>query len=230
MQVEILADDDAVARSAASFIAECAHQAVRERGRFTLALSAVRSPRTLLRELALQPMPWSRLHLFQVDERIAPAGDAARNLTLIESDLLSQVPLPAGRMHAMPVNDADANAAAAAYDDLLQSVCGAPAVLDLVHLGLGENGHTVSLLPGDDVLDVSDADVALSGPYQGWRRMTLTYAALNRARRRLWLVNGANKREMVARLRAGDASIPAGRVRADASWLFADLAAGPNGR
>ena len=114
------------------------------------------------------------------------------------------------------------HAAARAYDALLQQICGAPAVLDLVHLGLGEDGHTASLLPGDAALQVSNADVALSGPYQGHRRMTLTYPALNRARARLWLVTGASKRAMVARLRSGDLSIPAGRVEPARALLLVD--------
>ena len=225
MQVEVLADDAAVARRGAAFIAERARAAVRERGQFTLAVSGGRTPWAMLRELAVLDLPWAQLQLFQVDERVAPAGDAVRNLTNIQASLLAHVPLPAANVHAMPVEAADLDAAARDYAAMLQRACGMPAVLDLVHLGLGADGHTASLVPGDASLDVADADVALSGPYQGHRRMTLTYPALNRARCALWLATGAEKREMVARLRAGDAGIPAGRVRSGNAWLLGDSAA-----
>jgi 6-phosphogluconolactonase len=125
----------------------------------------------------------------------------------------------------MPVESADLEAAAARYAATLREAAGSPPVLDLVHLGLGSDGHTASLVPGDPVLDVTDADVALTGVYQDRRRMTLTYPALDRGRRVLWLVTGGEKAGMLARLRAGDRSIPAGRVRADAALVLADAAA-----
>jgi 6-phosphogluconolactonase len=126
----------------------------------------------------------------------------------------------------MPVESPDLEAAAARYATLLEEIAGAPAVLDLVHLGLGPDGHTASLLPGDSALEVSDRDVALTGGvYQGRRRMTLTYPVINRARGILWLVTGAEKVPMLARLRAGDRSIPGGRVRQDRARLMADRAA-----
>jgi 6-phosphogluconolactonase len=225
MQVETLADDGAVAQRAAAFIAERARAAVRERGQFTLAVSGGRTPWAMLRALAALDLPWAQLQLFQVDERVAPAGDAVRNLTNIQASLLAHVPLPAAHMHAMPVEAADLPAAARDYAAALQRVAGTPAALDLVHLGLGADGHTASLVPGDAALQVTDADVCLSGPYQGHRRMTLTYPLLNRARCVLWLATGAEKREMVARLRAGDAGIPAGRVQSGNAWLLGDRAA-----
>ncbi len=160
-----------------------------------------------------------------MDERVAPAGDAVRNLTHIQASLLAHAPLPAANLHAMPVEAADLQAAARDYAATLRRVCGTPAVLDLVHLGLGTDGHTASLVPGDAVLDVSGADVSLSGPYQGHRRMTLTYPPLHRARAVLWLAAGAEKREMVERLRARDVSIPAGRVEQARAWLLCDGAA-----
>lgn len=226
MQTEALASDDAVAQRAAAFIAERAQAAVRERGRFAFAVSGGRTPWAMLRALAALPLPWERTHLFQVDERVAPDGDAARNLTHIRASLLDHAPqLPAAHVHAMPVQAADLQAAARDYAATLQRVCGAPAVLDLVHLGLGDDGHTASLVPSDAVLAVTGADVALSGPYQGRRRMTLTYPALNRARCVLWVATGAEKRAMVARLRAGDAAIPAGHVQSANAWLLGDAAA-----
>ena len=225
MHVETLPDDAAVAQRAAAFIAQRAHDAVRARGLFTLAVSGGRTPWAMLRALATLDLPWPQVQLFQVDERVAPDGDALRNLSHIRASLLAHVPLPAANLHAMPVTAADLDAAARDYAATLQRVAGTPAVLDLVHLGLGADGHTASLVPGDAALQVVDADVALAGPYQGHRRMTLTYPVLNRARGVLWLATGADKRDMVARLRAADTGIPAGRVRSERAWLLGDGAA-----
>jgi 6-phosphogluconolactonase len=225
MQLEVLPDEAAAAQRAAAFIAARAHEAVRARGQFTLALSGGRTPWAMLRALTGEDLPWAQLQLFQVDERVAPTGDAARNLTHIQASLLERAPLPAANLHAMPVEAADLQAAARDYAATLQRVCGTPPVLDLVHLGLGADGHTASLVPQDPVLELADTEVGLSGPYQGQRRMTLTYPALNRARCVLWLVCGADKRDALARLRAGDAGIPAGRVRSAQAWIVADEAA-----
>ena len=225
MQIEILDDDTAVARRAAAVIAAEARSAVAARGRFCLAVSGGRTPWAMLRALADEDVPWAGVQLFQVDERVAPAGDPARNLTHIAASLLAHAPLPAVRVHALPVEAADLAVAARDYGALLREKCGTPPVLDLVHLGLGPDGHTASLLPGDPALDVTDAEVALTGPYQGHRRLTLTYPVLNAARRVLWLATGAEKQPMLARLRAGDRSIPAGRIEAAHALLLADRAA-----
>jgi 6-phosphogluconolactonase len=227
MQLETLADEAAVAQRAAEFIAERARDAVRQRGRFTLAVSGGRTPWAMLRALAALDLPWAQLQLFQVDERVAPDGDAVRNLTNIHASLLAHAPLPAANLHAMPVTARDLQAAARDYAATLQRVAGTPTVLDLVHLGLGSDGHTASLVPGDAALQVADADVTLAGPYQGHRRMTLTYPVLDRARAVLWLATGAEKRVMLARLLTGDGSIPAGRVAAQHALLLADRAAAP---
>ena len=174
----------------------------------------------MLRALTLEDVPWDRVDLLQVDERVAPDGGDDRNLTALRESLTA----PA-RVHPMPVERDDLEAAAKRYAATLASVAGSPPVLDLVHLGLGDDGHTASLVPGDPVLDVRDREVAISGPYQGRRRMTLTYPALDRARQVLWLVTGEGKAAMLARLHAGDAAIPAGRVRAVRAAVFADHAA-----
>jgi 6-phosphogluconolactonase len=162
----------------------------------------------------------------QVDERVAPAGDPDRNLTHLRASLLAHAPLPPEQIYAMPVESPDLPDAAAQYARTLQEIAGSPPVLDLAHLGLGLDGHTASLVPADPVLEVTDADVALTGGvYQGRRRMTLTYPMLDRSRRILWMVTGSEKVGMLARLRAGDRSIPAGRVRRDQALVLADRAA-----
>jgi 6-phosphogluconolactonase len=225
MNIEVFADDDAVARQAAVLLAAEARAAGQARGRFVLAVSGGHTPWKMLRELAGQDVPWAAVHVVQVDERVAPAGDPARNLTHLRESLLSRAPLPADHVHAMPVEDPDLPAAARRYAQTLREVAGSPPVLDVAHLGLGPDGHTASLVPGDPVLEVTDSDVAVTGPYQGHRRMTLTYPVLDRARLVLWLVTGDNKAPVLPRLRDGDPSIPAGRVRAARATVLADRAA-----
>jgi 6-phosphogluconolactonase len=222
VRIEALADADAVARAGAAFTAGEARAAIAARGRFIMAVSGGRTPWAMLRLLADQHLPWADVHVVQVDERVAPAGHPDRNLTHLRESLLAHCPLRPEQVHAMPVESADLESASGQYAAVLQQIAGAPAVLDLVHLGLGPDGHTASLVPGDPVLDVTDTDVALTGLYQGRRRMTLTYPMLNRARRIVWLVTGREKAEMLARLRETDRSIPAGRVRQQQAVVLAD--------
>src|SRR6266436_1571539 len=222
MNIEILPDADAVARKAATIIAADARAAVTARGRFIMAVSGGHTPWQMLRDLAGQEVPWEGVHVVQVDERVAPAGDPDRNLTHLRESLLEHAPLRSEQIYAMPVESSDLDAAARRYALTLQEIAGSPPVLDLAHLGLGPDGHTASLVPGDPVLDVVDADVALTGVYQGRRRMTLTYPMLNRARRILWVVTGSEKVGMLARLRDGDRSIPAGRIRRERALVLAD--------
>lgn len=225
MNIEVLADADAVARKAAAVIAAEAHAAVAARGRFVMAVSGGQTPWMMLRELSTLDVPWAKVHVFQVDERVAPAGHQDRNLTHLRDSLLTHAPLPMDHIYAMPVEASDLEAAAARYAVTLQEVAGSPPVLDLVHLGLGPDGHTASLVPGDSVLDATVADIALTGIYQGRRRMTLTYPILDRSRVVLWLVTGSGKHEMLTRLLDGDRSIPAGLVRRDHALVLADRAA-----
>jgi 6-phosphogluconolactonase len=226
MKIEVLADADAVARAGAEFTAGQARAAVTARGRFIMAVSGGHTPRTMLRALADQDLPWNEVHVVQVDERVAPAGHPDRNLTHLRESLLAHSPLRPEQLHATPVEAADLEAASAEYAATLRQIAGTPPVLDLAHLGLGPDGHTASLVPGDAVLDVTDADVALTGLYQGRRRMTLTYPILDRARRIVWLITGREKAEMLARLRDGDRSIPAGRIRQHEPFVVADYQAG----
>jgi len=225
MKVEVLADAGSVARYAAEVIAAEARTAVKARGRFTVAISGGRTPSLMLRALSALDLPWADVHLLQVDERIAAADHADRNLTHLRASLLANGPTGPAHIHAMPVETDALDEAAASYARTLAGVAGSPPILDLVHLGMGADGHTASLIPGDPVLDVTDADVALTGVYQGRRRMTLTYPVLNRARRLLWLITGQDKAVMLARLLAGDPAIPAGRVRQDHAMVLADLSA-----
>ena len=225
MKLEVLPDGDAAAARAAARLAEAARESVSARGRFVFAVSGGHSPWIMLRAFAGEPLPWEKVHVFQVDERVAPAGDPDRNLTHLKQSLLTHAPIPEANIHAMPVETADLDAAARDYARELEREAGSPPVLDLAHLGLGPDGHTASLVPGDPVLAVTDRDVAVTGVYMGRRRMTLTYPVLDRARRVLWLVTGAEKAPVLPRLMCADPTIPAGRVRAADALAVADRAA-----
>jgi 6-phosphogluconolactonase len=213
--VETLPDADAVAERGASFVAEHAREAIADRGRFTLAVSGGHTPWAMFSKLVGR-VPWELVTIYQVDERVAPDGDADRNLTHLRRSL---PPAAAADVRAMPVGAHDLEAAAADYARML------PERLDLVHLGLGPDGHTASLVPGDPVLEVADRDVAVTGAYQGRSRMTLTFPALDRAREVLWLVTGEDKVDALRRLLGGDETIPAGRVRTESQLVLADDAA-----
>lgn len=223
IELEVAGDEKAASRRAAELIAVAGAEAAAERSRFAFAMSGGRSPWAMLAILGdLEDMPWDRTELFQVDERVAAPGDPARNLTHMVLGL-SMAHQPA--LRPMPVTQRDLDAAAREYEAAL------PDRFDLVHLGLGPDGHTASLVPGDGVLDVTDRRVALTEePYQDHLRMTLTYPALNDARRIVWLVTGADKREPLAKLLEGDESIPAGRVRNEQMIVVADQAASDQSR
>jgi 6-phosphogluconolactonase len=215
LEVEVLPDPEAVAERGAEYISECAYSAVEEYGRFTFAVSGGHVPWEMFRHL-IGKMPWEKVTIYQVDERVVPEDDPERNLKLLKRSL---PPGGASDVHSMVVWVRDLEGAAAAYARSL------PDQLDLIHLGIGPDGHTASLVPGDPVLDVMDRDVALTQPYMGYRRMTLTYPVLNRARHVLWLITGEDKVDALRRLRAGDQSIPAGRVATDHAVAIVDEAA-----
>ncbi len=225
MKIEVLENAESASKRAAAMIADEARRVVAERGRFLLAVSGGHSPIAMFRALASEDVPWAGVHLFQVDERIAPAGNPDRNLTQLTQALLDHVPLPPDHLHTMPVESADLNAGAAEYSATLRAIVGEPPVLDCAHLGIGPDGHTASLVPGDPVLDVRDKDVAITGVYEGRHRMTLTYPVLNRIRLILWLVIEGSKADALRRLSEGDESIPAGRVNQDNAIVIADRVA-----
>jgi 6-phosphogluconolactonase len=225
MVMEVLADETCAAQAAAKAIAAEAQAAVAGRGRFVMAVSGGRTPWIMLRTLAEEDLPWKSIHVVQVDERVAPPGDKDRNLTHLRESLLDHSVIPQENIHTMPVESPDLQSAAREYALLLAKIAGSPATLDLIHLGLGPDGHTASLVPGDPVLNVTATDVAVTGSYQGRRRMTLTYPAINRARRILWLATGPEKADALLRLRQGDLTIPAGRIGRLRAVVFADRAA-----
>jgi 6-phosphogluconolactonase len=220
LDLEVTKDDKAAARRAAEMIARAGAAAVADHGTFAFAMSGGRSPWSMLAILGeLEEMPWPETELFQVDERIASPGSEDRNLTHMVLGLSMD---HQSTLRPMPVTNRDLDAAAHEYDTSL------PERLDLVHLGLGPDGHTASLVPGDPVLEVDDRRVAITtNPYQGHRRMTLTYPALAEASQILFLVTGEEKRGPLQQVIAADPSIPAGRVSNDAITIVADEAAAP---
>src|SRR5262250_3074073 len=203
MKVQVYADAESVAREAAKLIAQQAREIVAARGKFVLAVSGGKTPWIMLRDLANEDVPWEGVHVVQVDERVAPEGDPDRNLTHLHESLLEHAPLRPDQIHAMPVEASELGAACLQYATTLDEIAGSPPVLDLVHLGLGPDGHTASLVPGDPVLGVKDGDVALTGIYQGRRRMTLTYPIINRSRCVLWLATVPKKRECLLAWKRG---------------------------
>lgn len=225
MHLQVQPDPHSAAQAAARIIAALADKAVAQRDRFLLAVSGGRSPWEMLRCFAALPLSWPHVHIFQVDERQAPLGHADRNLTHLSRHLVTEGSLPPQNLHPLPVDLPDLDLAALQYAHTLQVWAGTPPVLDLIHLGLGADGHTASLIPGDPVLLVQTRDVAATGAYQGYRRLTFTFPMINRARSLLWLVTGAEKAEVLARLLAGDTALPAGRLRRDTALILADEAA-----
>jgi 6-phosphogluconolactonase len=220
IELEVLADEKAAARRAAELIAALGAEAVAERNIFSLAMSGGRTPWAMLAMLGEEErMPWGETELFQVDERLASPGSEDRNLTHMVLGLSMD---HQSALRPMPVTQRDLDAAAREYERTL------PDPLDCVHLGLGPDGHTASLVPGDPVLEVGDRRVALTETaYQGHHRMTLTYPALDQARQIVWLVTGPKKVEALRKLLAGDTSIPAGRVANERMTVVADAAAAP---
>lgn len=212
MRIETFSDDDAVAQRTAEVIAEAAREGARRHGRAVLAFSGGSTPAPMLDLLGRMDLRWNATHILQVDERVAPDGHDDRNWTMITNNLLAAADIPGPLLHPMPVTDDDLDAAAQRYGQLLQTVAGVPPIADVVHLGIGEDGHTASLVPDDPVLKVRDRWVALAGPYQGRRRMTLTYPAINAGRLLVWQITGAGK---AAALREGleGRGVPASGIR-----------------
>lgn len=225
MKLEVFDGPDAVAAEGAARIAAAAREAIAAKGRFLLAVSGGHTPWLMLAALAGVDLPWSGIEIFQVDERVAPADSPDRNAFHLRQSLLDKVPLPPANVHIMPVEKDDLAVAAVEYAATLGFIAGSPPRLDLVHLGLGPDGHTASLVPGDPVLGITDRWVANTGPYQGHPRMTITYPVIDNAAKVLFVVTGAEKVDALAKLVGRDPSIPAGRVKAADVTVLADRAA-----
>ncbi len=226
--VEVLATEDLGARAAA-VVARALRAAVAERGRATLAVSGGSTPGPMFDALVAADVPWSHVHVLQVDERVAPDGDPDRNLVDLRERLLDHVGVPEEHVHPVPAGSGDADAAAADYATVLVDVAGDPPVLDVVHLGLGSDGHTASLVPGDAAVDVRDGAATATGVYQGRRRVTTTVPTLRAARQQVWLVGGADKRGAVTSLLTGDVGIPASAVLVDDAVVLLDRSAAGEG-
>jgi 6-phosphogluconolactonase len=220
-RLEVLDDPEAVHRRGAEVIADVVRGAIGERGSCALGVSGGRDPWPMFSQLEDHQLDWTRIEVFQVDERVAPAGSDERNLT----HLIASLSIGAqGSIRPMPVNDDDTDAAADRYAESL------PDALDIAHLGIGPDGHTASLVPGDPVLEVKDRRVAVTaGEYQGVRRMTLTYPELERVRQLLWVVTGEEKVDALRKLIDQDPSTPSGALRPGGeSLILADRAAAPD--
>lgn len=213
LDVKVLPDPEAAGMWAATTLGGAVERAVSEGRRFAWAISGGTSPIPMFRSLRELALPWHLIDTWQVDERVAPADHPALNRTMQERAL----PLEARRgIRWMPVEDEDLHAAGESYAAAL------PERFDVVHLGLGADGHTASLIPGDAVLDVQDRDVGVTGPYQGHRRMTLTYRGLSRGGRAVWFVTGSETRNALRQLLNGDPAIPAARVPIAESIVVTD--------
>lgn len=224
MILEVLDTSDTAAARAADFVAQETAGAVQQRGSCALALSGGATPVPMFEHLAKADLAWDSMHLFQVDERAAPDASPDRNWTTLRQHLLNSIRIPPANLHLMPVGLPSLKEAAERYAASLRAVCGDPPVLDVVHLGLGPDGHTASLFDADPALDVVDADVAATGQAAGWERLTLTVPALRRSRMLVWLVVGAEKATALRQFVDG-ADIPAARVARDDAVVYADRAA-----
>lgn len=225
METEIFPQAGNVAKAAADYLAQQIMATLATKAIFSMAISGGRTPWEMLRHLAQAQLPWERVHLFQVDERIAPKGHADRNLTQLHEVIAGTA--MAARMHTypMPVNEVNLDEAAQDYANILLKVTG-DGRLDLIHLGLGTDGHTASLIPGDPVCNEALVDIACTThPYQGRLRMTMTYPLLNRAKQVLWIVTGSEKGKMLRQMLQQDRSIPAGGIQQENALLLVDQAA-----
>ena len=225
MKTELFPTADQVAAGAAAYLEQEIRDALTHQKSFSLAISGGRTPWEMLKFLSKADLPWKRVNLFQVDERVAPDGHADRNLTQLFQAIVGTPMVTQLRIFPMPVLAEDLEEGCREYTQVLDEITEGKG-LDLIHLGLGSDGHTASLVPEDGVMEVQDRLVACTqNTYQGRIRMTLTYPLLNGAKQLLWIVTGSEKQEMVQRLLKQDPSIPAGKIRQENALLMVDKAA-----
>lgn len=225
MRIHVFPTPEIAAERAAEWLRTEIGRACAQRGRCLVALSGGRTPWRMLRDLRRLRVHWHDLQVFQVDERVVPENDERRNARQIADLLVGPALLGPSQFHAMPVERRNLESGTEDYAQLLREHGGTPPVLDVVQLGIGDDGHTASLVPGDRLLEARDRDVGISIPYKGVARMTLTFRVLDAARHRLWLVTGADKARALHKLWVGDASMPAGRVVRESAFVFTDSAA-----
>ena len=218
-ELHVYRDVQQLARAVADAIATELTWAIQQRGIASFAVSGGTTPWIMLTALARHPVDWDAVHLFQVDERVAPDGDPERNATSLQERFIDVVALPTANRHLIDISD-DLDASADEYAQTLAEIT--QGVLDVVHLGLGDDGHTASLVPGDPILDVVDQFVGVTQVYRGHQRISLTYPTLNAARRIVWLTNGISKAAALQQLRCADSKIPAGRVAQEHAVAYCD--------
>jgi 6-phosphogluconolactonase len=234
--VVVAADPDALAAAAADWVLTTTAAAISARGAVHIALSGGSTPAAMYRLLAASPRreqaEWRRWNVWFGDERACPPDDERSNFHLAHSLLLRHVPVDPVAVHRMEADRPDLAAAAAEYSALLERLLphgpgGAPR-LDVILLGLGGDGHTASLFPGDPALDVADAWATTSrATYEPYDRTTLTLPTLNAGAAVAFLVSGEGKREALRGVAEG--TVPAARVRpvdAVLLWLLDEAAAG----
>ena len=211
-EIALSRDAAALAEEAARRFVAAAGAAIGARGRFTVALSGGSTPKALFRLLAAAPykeqIDWSKLHLFWGDERTVPPGDEQSNYRMTRENLLSQVPIPEGQIHRIVAENPDHEAAADAYATTLRQIFaladGEFPRFDLIHLGLGTEGHTASLFPGSPAL--AERERLVAAPWVEKLdsfRITLTPPTLNAAREVQFLAAGAEKADIVRSILRG---------------------------
>ena len=229
--VEILANPEALSRRVAAWLLELA--TAKNSGVFAIFLSGGETPKQLYERLAEPPyrniFPWSRTHWFWGDERSVPHDNELSNYRMVREALLSRAPIPTPNIHPIPTEGLTPEMAASAYEGELKTFYGAARLdlsrplFDVNFLGLGPDGHTASLFPGNSVLAEREKWVCAVIGAKPEARITLTYPALESSRHSAFLVAGDEKRAIFKRLRRNDDRLPAGRLHPTGTlWMFAD--------
>jgi len=233
--VEVLTDKSALVARALTLVVEKATSAIAERGVFTIALAGGNTPKPLYEALAHQDLPWEHIQILWGDERYVPADHPDSNEGMARQAWLQHVPIPAANIHPMPTNEVDPSRAAERYEQELQQLfqvsAGCLPTLDLILLGIGDDGHTASLFPQTAALKVQDRLITV-GYKDGQPRITFTAALINHARSVIFMVAGASKQAALAEIFAADAdamTYPARLIQPNGElWWLLDQAAGEN--